>query len=130
MKNNENLVSNTDTPTPEQIANKAKSQCSEMRQTALYALGKLIEKHLEHVTSLDYECSRSTAADEVSEIYLYLYDIVKIMLTDTFWLDDASENPDTNPKVRKFTKDSFKDNLIGILCQSEGVTKLIKEALA
>jgi hypothetical protein len=130
MNNNKNLVSNTDTPTPEQIANKTKTQYSEMRQTALYALGKLIEKHLEHVTSLDYECSRSTAADEVSEIYLYLYDIVKIMLTDTFWLDDASENPDTNPKVRKFTKDSFKDNLIGILCQSEGVTKLIKEALA
>ena len=130
MNNNENLVSTIDTPTPEQIANKAKTQCAEMRGTALYALGELIRTHLEYVTDPEGDCPRSTAAHQAEEIFTYLYDIVKIMILDSFWLDDDSENTDINAVKRERTKESFKDNLEAIKWQCESLTKLIKEALA
>ena len=132
MNRKTNPVSNTDTPTTEntEIVNNAKSQCAQMRGIALSSIGQNINCLLSRVISPDGLNSRFDSALDLKWTIQEMNKIVKILLCDSFWLDDRTENRSILDGSRRANKNEFLLVLRDLASACSDIDEMIEEALA
>ena len=106
----ENRGSRFDQVTTEEmtdVISKAQSECAEMRGIALSTVGKNLNEILSRVSNATRLSRRFDTAYELMSAAEEIKTIVKILLIDSFWLDDISEDVILDEGARRQNKSEF-----------------------
>ena len=110
MKKTENHGSNFDPITTirmTDVIQKAQGECAEMRGIALSTVGKNLNEILSRVSNATRLSRRFDTAYELMCAAQEIKTIVKILLIDSFWLDDISEDVFLDEGARRQNKSEF-----------------------
>ena len=110
MKKTENHASNSDELTiirMTDVIQKAQGECAEMRGIALSTVGKNLNDILTRLSNATRLSRRFDTAYELMCAAHEIKTIVKILLIDSFWLDDITENVNLDEGARRQNKSEF-----------------------